>query len=58
MPTPAYRMLFCTMFITGLRTSEACRLNVSNLDPELKVNRIVVRHAWTQAQAACLSELG
>ena len=41
MPSPAYRMLFLTMFVTGLRTSEACQLNVSNLDAELKVIRVI-----------------
>ena len=41
MPAPAYRMLFCTMFVTGLRTCEACGLHVGNLDPELKVIRVI-----------------
>lgn len=46
----AYRMLFRTMFAAGLRIREACRLQVSDLDAERGVIRVlgkggVERHA-------------
>lgn len=36
-----YRMLFRTMFATGLRISEACRLQVNDLDRERQVIRVI-----------------
>ena len=41
MPTPAYRMLFCTMFASGLRIGEACRLVVSDLDGDRGAIRVL-----------------
>jgi integrase len=40
MPTPAYRMLFCTMYASGLRILEACRLVVSDLDGDRGAIRV------------------
>lgn len=36
-----YRMLFRTMFATGLRIGEACRLQVNDLDRERQVIRVI-----------------
>ena len=41
MPTPAYRMLFCTMYASGLRILEACRLMVSDLDGDRGAIRVL-----------------
>jgi site-specific recombinase XerD len=41
MPTPAYRMLFCTMYASGLRILEACRLVVSDLDGDRGAIRVL-----------------
>lgn len=41
MPTPAYRMMFCTMFAAGLRIREACRLRLEDLDSERGVIRVM-----------------
>lgn len=41
MPTPAYRMMFNTMFAAGLRIREACRLRVEDLDGERGVIRVL-----------------
>jgi len=40
-PSPVYRMLFRTMFAAGLRTSEACRMQMGDLDTDLGVIRVL-----------------
>ena len=41
MPTPAYRMMFCTMFAAGLRIREACQLRLEDLDSGRGVIRVM-----------------
>ena len=40
-PSATYRMLFRTMYATGLRISEACRLRVEDLDPARGLLRVL-----------------
>lgn len=49
-PSRTYRMLFRTMFATGLRISEACRLRVGDLEPLRGVVRVLGK-GQTERQA-------
>jgi len=40
-PSATYRMLFCTMYATGMRISEACQLQVKDLDSTRGVLRVL-----------------